>query len=115
MSHRPGERGQASIELVALLPALALVALLVWQVAAAAHTWMTAQSAARAGARAAEVGAPARDAARAVMPRSGGRPIRVVDTTLDGWHRITVTGGIPEVLPGVRVPGRIEAGVRVGG
>jgi len=115
MSHQTDERGQASIEIVALLPALALVALVVWQVAVGAHAWMTAQSAARAAARAAEVGASARDAARAVMPRSGGRPIRVVETVLDGRRRITVVGGIPGVIPGVSVPGRIEAGVHVGG
>jgi hypothetical protein len=76
---------------------------------------MTAQSAARAGARAAEVGAPAGEAARAVMPRSGGRPIRVVESIVVGKRRVTVFGRTPQVVPGVTVRGRIEADARVGG
>lgn len=107
--------GQAAVELVALLPALVLVALLVWQVALTAHSWMTAQSAARAAARAAEVGAPATPAARAVMPGFDGRPVRVVETTVDGDRYVTVSGRSPQVIPRVRVPVRIEGRARVGG
>jgi Flp pilus assembly protein TadG len=108
------EKGQAAVELVALLPAMVLVALLVWQLAVAAHTWMTAQSAARAGARALEVGASPTEAARAVMPRSGNQAIRVAEKTVDGRRSVIVSARTPQVLPGVRVPGRIEAGARVG-
>lgn len=115
MSRRHTRSGQAAVELVALLPALVIVALLVWQLAVAAHTWMTVQSAARAGARAAEVGAPAGEAARAVMPRSGGRPIRVVESADGGKRRVTVSGRTPQVVPGITVRGRIEADARVGG
>ena len=51
-----GERGQASIELVAALPAVMLVGALVWQLALAGHAaWLTA-NAARTAARASIVG-----------------------------------------------------------
>lgn len=65
----PHQRGQSSVELVALLPAVVLVLLLAWQLAATAHAWLTTAGAARAGARAALVGAPARAAALASLPR----------------------------------------------
>jgi Flp pilus assembly protein TadG len=113
MHGRRDERGQAAIELVALLPVLALVVLLVWQISAAGHTWIVAQSAARAGSRAAEVGAPARDAARAVMPRSSGRPIRVTESTVKGSRRVVVSARAPTFLPGVETRFRIEAQARV--
>jgi hypothetical protein len=105
--------GQAAVELVALLPALALAALVVWQVVAAAHTWVLAQSAARAGARAAEVGAPVRDAVREVLPRVDRRPVRVAETTAANRRRVTVTAPVPAVLPGVRGLGTIEAAADV--
>ena len=47
------------VELVALLPALVLVALVGWQLAVAGYSWTVASGAARAAARAGEVGAPA--------------------------------------------------------
>ena len=40
------ERGQASVELVAVLPFVLLVAALVWQLVLVGHTaWLTAQAA----------------------------------------------------------------------
>ena len=53
-----GERAQASIEVVALVPALALVLLCAWQAAMAGWALTAAESASRAGARAALVGRP---------------------------------------------------------
>ena len=44
------ERGQASVELVILLPVLAALLLAAWQAAVAGYAWWLAASAARAGA-----------------------------------------------------------------
>src|SRR5829696_9014038 len=64
------EHGQASVELVAVLPFVLLVGALVWQLALAGHTaWLTAQ-AARAAARADSVGSDTTRAARSTLPRS---------------------------------------------
>ena len=64
---RQAERGQAAVELVALLPAIVLLALVGWQIALTAHEWTLAGSAARAAVRAQEVGAPAAGAADAAL------------------------------------------------
>src|SRR5919197_6379582 len=60
--------GQASVELVATLPALIVVALLVAQLGIAGWALWSAANAARAGARAAYVGGSAGAAARSALP-----------------------------------------------
>ncbi len=66
---RPGsEGGQASVELVVLLPIIALLVGFVWQLAVAGQAMWLAGSAARAAARADAVGADAARAARGVLP-----------------------------------------------
>ncbi len=92
---RRDQRGQAALELIALLPALALCALLGWQLAVAAYAWTVAGGAARAGARAAEVGAPAQAAALAALP---GRYARGARVDADG-RRVRVRVGVPAALP----------------
>jgi hypothetical protein len=62
------EDGQASVELVAVLPLLALVAALLWQAVVAGQALWLAGAAARAAARAAAVDADAERAARASLP-----------------------------------------------
>src|SRR5829696_8721390 len=62
------EDGQAAVELVALLPLLALLAAGGWQLAVAGHAAWAADAAARAAARAAATGGDARAAARAALP-----------------------------------------------
>jgi pilus assembly protein CpaE len=62
------ESGQASVELVATLPALVAVALLMAQAAVAGWALWSAANAARAGARAAYVGGSASAAARSALP-----------------------------------------------
>lgn len=84
---RGGQSGQSLVELVAILPLLALVGLIGWQLAVAGYAWTLAGGAARAGARAAEVGAPVGDAVRAALPPAyaggavtrdaAGAPVRV--------------------------------------
>jgi uncharacterized protein (UPF0333 family) len=76
------ERGQASVELVAALPALLLAALVALQLLAAGYAMTVADGAAEAGALALASGSPAADAARAALP---------------GWARddagVSVAGG----------------------
>lgn len=89
-------RGQASVELVALLPALAALAVACWWIVATAHAWSLAGGAARAGARAAEVGAPAEAAARAALPSGHARRARVA---VVGGGRVRVRLPAPRPLP----------------
>ena len=62
------ERGQAAVELVALLPVVVALAALLWQAAIAGQVVWLAGSAARAAARAHALGADTQRAARGVLP-----------------------------------------------
>src|SRR5688572_8619111 len=62
------EQGQAGVELVALLPLVAIFVVLLWQAVVAGQAVWLAGSAARAAARATAVGADAPAAARRVLP-----------------------------------------------
>jgi hypothetical protein len=66
--HTRAERGQASVELVALLPLMAVLAGLLWQGVVAGQAIWLAGSAARAAARASAIGADEVAAARRVLP-----------------------------------------------
>jgi len=63
-----GERGQASVELVAALPALLLAALVALQLLAAGYSLTLADGAAEAGALALVSGGSAAEAARDALP-----------------------------------------------
>lgn len=63
-----GERGQATVELVAALPALLLAALVALQLLAAGYALTLADGAAEAGALALASGGSAAEAARAALP-----------------------------------------------
>lgn len=90
------------MEVVAVLPVLVLAVLAGLQVAAGAHAWGTAHEAARAGARAALVGAPAARAARAVLGDGLARGATVAETlAAGGAHRVRVAVRVPMVLPWV--------------
>ena len=67
---RAGESGQVSVSLVAVLPALVVLALAMVQFALAGHAALSAANAARAAARASYTGADPSDAARAALPVS---------------------------------------------
>jgi len=62
------ERGQAAVELVALLPVVVLLGALLWQAAIAGQVVWLAGSAARAAARAHAGGSDTARAARGVLP-----------------------------------------------
>jgi uncharacterized protein (UPF0333 family) len=104
-----GERGQASIELLATVPLVLVVALSVTQLLAVGYASVLAGNAAEAGALALAGGADARAAAHAALP---------------GWSRargrVTVKGGVvtvrlrpPALLPalGRRLELRAHAAV----
>ena len=100
------ERGQASVELVAVLPCVLLVAAVVWQLVLVGHTaWLTAQ-AARAGARADAVGRDAEAAARSTLPRSLERGLEV-DRAGIGGVRVSVR--IPLLVHAWNAPLRVSA------
>jgi hypothetical protein len=106
-----GERGQASIELVAVLPVVLLVAAVAWQLALAGHTaWLTA-NAARAGARADAVGRDAASAARSALPRSLERGLDV-ERLSGGGVRVSVR--LPFLLRGWETPLRVAAASSLG-
>lgn len=65
---RFAELGQATVELVALLPLVAVLGALLWQAVVAGQAIWFAGSAARAAARASAIGTDARAAARRVLP-----------------------------------------------
>jgi hypothetical protein len=77
MTRASPESGQASVELVAVIPFVILAALAVWQIALAGHTlWLTA-GAARAAARADTVGSSPERAARSALPDAMERGLSV--------------------------------------
>jgi hypothetical protein len=112
MSRRRAQDGQSAVELVALVPAIVLLALAGWQIAVAAHAWTLAQGSARAAARAHEVGAPVSRAALAVLPAGYARRARV-DTP--GGDRVRVRLPVPRVLPFGPAPGHVAAEARLDG
>lgn len=69
--------GQATVELVALLPLVVVLAALLWQALLAGETVWLSGGAARAAARAVAVGADPRAAARAVLPPRLERGLRI--------------------------------------
>jgi hypothetical protein len=75
----PGERerGQASVELLGTVPAVLLIAALVWQLALAGQTAWLCANAARAAARAEAVGRDGAAAARSALPHSLERGLKV--------------------------------------
>lgn len=85
--------GQATVEFLAMLPLLGVLALGVWQAAVAGHAIWSASAAARSASRVAAVGGDAERAVRAIA----GRRARVRDAD-DGAVRVTVP--IPAVAGG---------------
>ncbi len=94
-----GERGQASVELVAVLPALAVCLAIAAQTVVVGWSLWSAGNAARAGARAEEVGSDPEAAARRALPDAL-RDDAVVHS--DDGVRVRVR--VPALLPGVSLP-----------
>src|SRR5258707_1824839 len=92
-------RAQASVELVAVLPALAVCLVIAAQTVVVGWALWSAGNAARAGARAEEVGSDAEAAARRALPGSlrDCAAIRSVDG-------VSVRVRVPAIVPGVSLP-----------
>ena len=71
------QRGQAAVELVAVLPLVAALLAALWQLALIGEASWSAAGAARAAARAEALGLDPRAAARAVLPERLERGLRV--------------------------------------
>jgi hypothetical protein len=89
------ERGQASVEFVALLPLVVLVGALLWQAVVAGQALWLSGAAARAAARAAAVGGDAEEAARGALPPRLERGLRV---RAAGGRGVAVAVSVPSVL-----------------
>jgi hypothetical protein len=103
------EDGQASVELVALLPMLVLVGLLAWQGVVAGQAWWMAGAAAREAARARALGGDPEAAARGVLPGALRGGVRVMR---DG-DGVRLRLSVPVVLRGRASLGTISARARM--
>ncbi|HEX6115549.1 MAG TPA: hypothetical protein VFY99_00520 [Solirubrobacterales bacterium] len=93
---RSGEAGQASAELVAIVPLLVLVVAAAAQLTAAGWALWSAANAARAGARAAHVGGDPERVARAALPGELREHARI-----SGDEEVRVQVKAPGLVPGV--------------
>lgn len=100
-----GEAGQATVELVALLPVVVALVAAVWQAVLVGQAMWAAGAAARAAARAHAVGSDAARAARDHLEPDLEPGLRV-STSPGGAVRVSVR--IPS-LPGLPSPGRTGA------
>lgn len=89
------EKGQASLEVVALLPVVLLVGLLAFQAGVAIWTISSTTEAARAAARAFSLGRDPEAAANASLPGS----LEANVTTFGPDHGVELTVQIPQVTP----------------
>lgn len=97
MSDRRGERGQASVELLGMLPFLLLAAVLVWQLLLVGYAVTSAENAARAASR---VEARGGDGAKAAKRVVGGPLRKGIKTTIDG-QKAVVSVRVPLLVPGL--------------
>jgi hypothetical protein len=91
--------GQASVEFVAVLPALAVCLILAGQAVAAGWALWSAGNAARAGARAEHVGGDPESAARQALPG----PLRR-DAVISSRDGVRVKLRVPALVPGIELP-----------
>jgi hypothetical protein len=104
-----GEKGTASVELVAVVPFLLLALAVAAQIALAGQALWSASVAARAGARAALVGSDAKAAARRTLPATMRDGAVVEEGGRDG--AVSVKVPVPSLLP--RLP-ELQVGARSG-
>jgi hypothetical protein len=107
---RRSEAGQASAELVAIVPALLVGVLVAAQIGLVGYALWSAGAAARAGARAAHVDGDIEAAARSALPA----PFRE-DAKVTGEDEVGVRVRVPALLPGLpRIPLEASAALTVG-
>lgn len=100
MSFSRSQSGQATVEFVALLPLLALIAFGLWQAVVAGQAAWLASSCARAAARASAIGGDPKAAAARILPGSLRQGLRV-DTPSGGTVRVRIA--VPSVIGAGRV------------
>jgi len=105
------ESGQASVELVAVLPLVLLVSIIVWQIALAGQALWLCAAAARAAARADTVGRNVERAARSALPDSM-EPGLAVRRLKQGGVRVSVR--VPLLLRRWRGPVSVSATASLG-
>jgi hypothetical protein len=93
------DSGQASVELVAVLPALVLCALIAVQLAVVGYGLWSSATAARAGARADYVSGRTERAARSAVPNALRRDAKVREA-----GAVAVSVRPPSLVPGLRPP-----------
>lgn len=106
------ERGQASVELVGVLPFVLLAALVAWQLALAGHTLWMSGHAARVAARAEAIGRDPSLAARSALPEALERGVRVERRRRGG---VRVRLRVPLLLRRWHAPVRVSASSSFGG
>jgi hypothetical protein len=111
-SANDAQGGQASVELIAVVPFLLLAALVAWQLLLAGHSLWLAASAARVAARADVVGRNVESAARSALPEPLERDLSVVRLS-EGGVRVSVR--VPLVLQRWSTPLRVSARASMGG
>ena len=111
MARFHAESGQASVEAVAIVPALVLAALIGWQLVLVGQTLWLCAAAARTAARADVVGLSPGRAARSAVPSSLERGMSVEQT--DGG-RVRVELRLPILLRALQSPVRVAAVASLG-
>jgi hypothetical protein len=91
--------GQASVELIAVLPVVAVVIAVLWQLVLVGQALWSSAGAARAAARAHAVGTDPRDAAHGAVPGSVRDGLRVRTS----GDEVQVRVRVPIVLTGARL------------
>ena len=99
MSRARDASGQASVELVAVLPLVVLVVALLWQLVLAGQATWSSAAAARAAARAHAVGGDTLVAARGAVPGSMRRGLHVKPV----GDAVEVAVRVPLLLTGMRL------------
>ena len=105
LSRLAGERGQASVETVAILPIVIVVGLLMWQIGLIGYTFILAGQSAREGARALAVGDDEAERIREDVPGAWRDGLRC-DI---GDDRVKVSLAVPVLVPGVETNVRIAS------
>jgi hypothetical protein len=103
---REDQRGQASVELLGVLPAALLVVAIGLQLLLAGQAAWLAGNAARVAARAHAVGRDPEPAARGALPSYLRRGLAVAD---QGDGRVRVRVRVPLALPGIHSPLTVRA------
>jgi len=110
-SRRENEQGQASIELVAVVLVVLLVAAIVWQLALVGEAAWLSANAARVGARAEAVGRDPTAAARSALPSALERGLEVERPRSGGVH---VSVRVPLLVRAWEGPVRVGAASSLG-